>query len=105
MEDSYTLLIFTYVFIFVDYSFILFIIHIQLDPHYQQGATIKSGCHNQPKTHRKKKQRKGKLSGYWGAPTSDCDSSEPWVYHAIKTIADDWRDKIDFIVWTGDNAR
>ncbi|KAI7883948.1 hypothetical protein K492DRAFT_125654 [Lichtheimia hyalospora FSU 10163] len=82
----------------------LHITDIHLDPHYQQGATIKSGCHNQPKKHRKKKQRKGKLSGYWGAPTSDCDSSEPWVYHAIKTIADDWRDKIDFIVWTGDNA-
>ncbi|KAJ8660611.1 hypothetical protein O0I10_003659 [Lichtheimia ornata] len=83
----------------------LHITDIHLDPHYQNGATIKSGCHNQPKKHRKKKQRKGKLSGYWGAPTTDCDSSEPWVYHAIKTIADDWKDKIDFIVWTGDNAR
>lgn len=84
---------------------LLNIIHIQLDPHYQDGATIKSGCHKQPKKHRKKTQRQGELAGYWGAPTTDCDSSEPWVYHAINTIANDWKDKIDFIVWTGDNAR
>lgn len=49
--------------------------------------------------------RKGKLAGYWGAPTSDCDAAPWFLHHAIDWIAQEWRDRIDFVVWTGDNAR
>ncbi|KAI8139379.1 Metallo-dependent phosphatase-like protein [Fennellomyces sp. T-0311] len=83
----------------------LHITDIHIDPHYQDEATIKSGCHRQAKKHHKKKKRKGKLAGYWGSPTSGCDAPPRLADHAIDWIADGWKDKIDFIIWTGDNAR
>ncbi|KAI8984202.1 Metallo-dependent phosphatase-like protein [Mycotypha africana] len=83
----------------------LHITDIHLDKHYLEGATIKSDCHRAPHKHKKKKKRQGKLAGYWGAPGTDCDSPRRLVHHAIDTIARDWKDKIDFILWTGDNAR
>jgi hypothetical protein len=76
-----------------------------MDDHYQVGATISSFCHREPKKHKKKKQRKGKLAGYWGAPATDCDAAPHMVFHSIDWIAREWKDKIDFVVWTGDNAR
>ncbi|KAI8343890.1 Metallo-dependent phosphatase-like protein [Chlamydoabsidia padenii] len=76
-----------------------------MDDHYQVGATISSFCHREPKKHKKKKARKGKLAGYWGAPATDCDGAPHMVYHSIEWIAQEWKDKIDFVVWTGDNAR
>ncbi|KAI8344283.1 Metallo-dependent phosphatase-like protein [Chlamydoabsidia padenii] len=78
---------------------------IHMDDHYRVGATITSFCHRDPKKHKKKKARKSKLAGHWGTPASDCDASPHMVYHSIDWIAQEWKDKIDFIVWTGDNAR
>ncbi|KAI8096240.1 Metallo-dependent phosphatase-like protein [Halteromyces radiatus] len=78
---------------------------IHMDDHYHVGATITSFCHRDPKKHSKKKARKGKLAGYWGAPATDCDSAPHMVYHSIDWIAQEWKDKIDFVIWTGDNAR
>ncbi|KAI9494399.1 Metallo-dependent phosphatase-like protein [Zychaea mexicana] len=83
----------------------LHITDIHIDPHYQDEATIKSGCHRQAKKHHNKKKRKGKLAGYWGSPTSGCDAPPRLANHVIDWIADGWKEEIDFIVWTGDNAR
>ncbi|KAI9481090.1 MAG: Metallo-dependent phosphatase-like protein [Benjaminiella poitrasii] len=76
-----------------------------MDRNYVVGATIKSDCHREPKRHKHRKERQGLLAGSWGAPMTDCDSPSRFVYHSIETIARDWKDKIDFIIWTGDNAR
>lgn len=77
----------------------------QIDDHYEPGATIKSFCHRDPKHNKEEKERKRKLSGYWGAPATDCDAAPQMVYHTLNTIANKWRDSVDFILWTGDNAR
>ncbi|KAI7888909.1 Metallo-dependent phosphatase-like protein [Mucor mucedo] len=83
----------------------LHITDIHMDKHYVVGATIKSDCHREPKKHKNKKKKQGLLAGYWGAPGMDCDSPPRLVYHSIDTIAAEWKDKIDFVIWTGDNAR
>ncbi|KAI8389349.1 Metallo-dependent phosphatase-like protein [Blakeslea trispora] len=83
----------------------LHITDIHMDQHYVYGATIQSDCHRKPKKHKHKKEEQGLLAGYWGAPGTDCDSSPRFVYHSIDWIANEWRDKIDFVIWTGDNAR
>lgn len=76
-----------------------------MDKHYLSGAMINSDCHRAPKKHKKKKQAQGLLAGYWGAPNTDCDAPPRLVYHSIDYIANEWKDKIDFVIWTGDNAR
>ncbi|CAO3596097.1 unnamed protein product [Absidia cylindrospora] len=87
------------------YGRFLHLTDIHMDDHYKVGATITSFCHRDPRKHKKKKARKGKLAGHWGTPSSDCDSAPHMVYHSIDWIAQEWKDKIDFVVWTGDNAR
>ncbi|ORZ24077.1 Metallo-dependent phosphatase-like protein [Absidia repens] len=87
------------------YGRFLHLTDIHVDDHFQPGATITSFCHREPKKHKKKKARKGKLAGYWGAPATDCDAAPHMVSHSIDWIAREWKDKIDFVVWTGDNAR
>lgn len=76
-----------------------------MDKHYVTGATIASDCHRKPKKHKHRKKRQGLLAGYWGAPGMGCDSPSRLVYHSIDYIANEWKDKIDFVIWTGDNAR
>ncbi|CEI87801.1 hypothetical protein RMCBS344292_02209 [Rhizopus microsporus] len=83
----------------------LHITDIHMDKHYLKGATIASDCHREPNKHKKRKKRQGLLAGYWGAPNTDCDSPPRLVYHNIEYIANEWKNKIDFVIWTGDNAR
>lgn len=44
-------------------------------------------------------------SGYFGAPGSDCDSPLSLVNATFDWIEENLKDKIDFVVWTGDAAR
>jgi hypothetical protein len=74
-----------------------------MDRNYIVGATVKSDCHQLPKKKQKKKNLD--LAGHWGAPTMNCDTPQRLVYHTIDYIAHRWKHEIDFIVWTGDNAR
>ncbi|ORX61813.1 Metallo-dependent phosphatase [Hesseltinella vesiculosa] len=83
------------------YGRFLHLTDIHLDDYYAEGATIKSFCHRMPK----KKKKKSKLAGHWGAPGTDCDAAPSLVYHSLESIANEWKDKIDFVLWTGDNAR
>ncbi|KAI9283367.1 Metallo-dependent phosphatase-like protein [Sporodiniella umbellata] len=87
------------------YGRYLHITDIHMDKHYLKGATINSDCHRRPKKHRKKKKAEGLLAGHWGAPNTECDAPPRLVYHNIDYIAKEWKDKIDFVIWTGDNAR
>lgn len=45
------------------------------------------------------------MAGYWGSPTKGCDAPPRLAEHTIDWIGDTWKEEIDFIVWTGDNAR
>jgi endopolyphosphatase len=44
-------------------------------------------------------------SGKYGAETSDCDSPHALVNATFKWIAENVKDMVDFVVWTGDSAR
>lgn len=73
----------------------------QLDKYYRAGSTIKSSCHDRPT----KNQFRRWLSGEFGTPGTDCDSPFALVEATVDWIKKKWMNKIDFIVWTGDNAR
>ncbi|WVQ75194.1 hypothetical protein IAR50_004805 [Cryptococcus sp. DSM 104548] len=96
----------------------LHITDIHPDPHYQFKATVASGCHVKEK--KKSKKGKGKntedeytysfvdkdeLAGKYGTPNTDCDCPLSLVNVTFDWLKKEWADEIDFVVWTGDNAR
>ena len=44
-------------------------------------------------------------AGVYGAETSDCDSPFTLINATFDWIAENLRDQIDFVIWTGDSAR
>ncbi|CAK4032815.1 related to vacuolar endopolyphosphatase [Lecanosticta acicola] len=44
-------------------------------------------------------------AGIYGAETSECDSPIALVNKTMEWVAKEFKDKIDFVVWTGDSAR
>lgn len=65
------------------------------DRYYKVGSSISDGsCHH------------GKGSaGYFGKEGSDCDAPISLVDETFRWIEENLKDKIDFVVWTGDSAR
>lgn len=64
------------------------------DNHYKAGSDHDDMCHS----------GKGK-AGKYGDAILGCDSPMELVQGTIDWIADNLKDKIDFVVWTGDNMR
>lgn len=64
------------------------------DPFYKAGSSIDEQCHS----------GSGDASSY-GDSVLGCDSPMSLVYDTIDWIDRHLKDKIDFIVWTGDNIR
>ncbi|KAF8195878.1 Metallo-dependent phosphatase-like protein [Mycena galopus ATCC 62051] len=69
------------------------------DPFYQQKTSEKTSCH------RKKGKKKKNEAGYYGQPYSDCDSPFRLTNLTLDFIEKKWASEIDFVIWTGDNAR
>ena len=44
-------------------------------------------------------------AGIYGAESSDCDSPVELVNKTMQWVKDELKDKIDFVIWTGDSAR
>lgn len=44
-------------------------------------------------------------AGIYGAETSECDSPISLVNKTMEWIAQELKDKVDFVIWTGDSAR
>ncbi|KAI8148488.1 Metallo-dependent phosphatase-like protein, partial [Fennellomyces sp. T-0311] len=78
---------------------------IQVDLDYAEGTTPKSACHRQRdetlQTTLKKHSRVGRL----GAPGEHCDAPLELAKQTIDWVARHWKDKLDFVIWTGDNSR
>ncbi len=72
----------------------LLITDIHPDVHYKEGADEDRACHS----------GKGN-SGKYGLPLSSCDSPISLINSTFDWILENLKDKIDFIVWTGDNMR
>lgn len=72
----------------------LHITDLHPDPYYKTGADKGKECHSGV----------GDASKY-GDALGGCDSPKILVEDTIKWAAENFKDKIDFIVWTGDNVR
>ena len=72
----------------------LHITDIHPDPYFKIGSSFDEACHGSTGDAQK-----------YGNAISGCDSSMIAMNDTIKWIAENLKDKIDFIVWTGDNIR
>lgn len=64
------------------------------DPYYKAGTKQEKSCHSGSGN-----------AGKYGDAISGCDSPMILMEDTINWIKDKFRDRIDFIVWTGDNIR
>ncbi|BGP41668.1 Endopolyphosphatase [Rhodotorula kratochvilovae] len=48
---------------------------------------------------------KARTAGHWGLPISDCDTPLAFVNATFDWLEEHFKDEVDFVVWTGDNAR
>ncbi|KAI7871782.1 Metallo-dependent phosphatase-like protein [Spinellus fusiger] len=81
------------------HGYFLHITDMHVDDDYTPGATIKSACH------KIKSSGSSHVAGPLGTPGEKCDSPPQLAQATLDWIAREWRDKLDFVVWTGDNAR
>lgn len=70
------------------------------DPYYEEGAFQLELCH----VGKDKDAKKGD-AGKYGDAVSGCDSPMILMNETLAWISKHLRDKIDFVVWTGDNIR
>lgn len=82
-----------------------------MDEDYLEGGTVKSACHDLPVAYTEKKKRKSKpiipdvLAGKYGTPGERCDAPVLLAQETLNWISKEWIDKLDFVVWTGDNSK
>ena len=72
----------------------------ETDLHPDQFYKIHSSTEEEDACHRGKGS-----AGTYGAETSDCDTPFTLINATFKWIAENVRDNVDFVVWTGDSAR
>ncbi|KAI5451729.1 Endopolyphosphatase, variant 2 [Naganishia albida] len=97
------------------------------DPHYIAGGDFDSGCHRKPEKNVaaqslamsgsldsgvwqgnatfKRKDDDRDVAGRWGSAASDCDTPMSLVDLTFAWLQKEWANEVDFVVWTGDNAR
>ncbi|KAF9462658.1 Metallo-dependent phosphatase-like protein [Collybia nuda] len=68
------------------------------DPHYTPGSSQTSACH-------RKKPKHDTRAGYYGTPFSECDAPLRLINFTLDFIDKKWAAGLDFVIWTGDNAR
>ncbi|KAF8341399.1 Metallo-dependent phosphatase-like protein [Cantharellus anzutake] len=79
----------------------LHITDIHPDELYLPKSMVETRCH-----YLKPRPKKGdSLAGEWGTPKSDCDTPLNLFNITMEWLEEEWADKIDFVIWTGDNAR
>lgn len=54
---------------------------------------------------KKKKHKPDVLAGKYGAPGERCDAPIILAKETLDWITKEWKDKLDFVVWTGDNSK
>ncbi|GAW05350.1 vacuolar endopolyphosphatase [Lentinula edodes] len=69
------------------------------DPFYLPGTSTSKACH------RKIPKEEKKRAGYYGTPYSACDAPLTLTNYTLDFLAEHWTEEIDFVIWTGDNAR
>ncbi|KAG6854776.1 hypothetical protein C0991_001203 [Blastosporella zonata] len=69
------------------------------DPHYLSHTAKSTACH------RKKGKKSKNQASYYGTPFSDCDSPFTLTNFTLDYLDKKWASEVDFVIWTGDNAR
>ncbi|KAF9055285.1 hypothetical protein BDZ89DRAFT_13863 [Hymenopellis radicata] len=69
------------------------------DPYYKAHKSLDKACH------RKKPKKKKDRADFWGTAYSECDSPLRLTNYTLDFLDKHWSSEIDFVVWTGDNAR
>ncbi|KAI7867964.1 Metallo-dependent phosphatase-like protein [Spinellus fusiger] len=54
---------------------------------------------------RTKASHKSSVGGRLGTPGKSCDAPIELAQRTLDWIVKEWRDKLDFVIWTGDNSR
>ncbi|KAG0228872.1 Endopolyphosphatase [Mortierella sp. GBA43] len=87
----------------------LHITDIHPDQFYIDGGSVTASCHrvtsDDDEDARNRPGRRGGVGGLYGAPYSICDSPFSLANATFGWIDKNLIGKIDFVVWTGDNAR
>ncbi|ODV96754.1 hypothetical protein PACTADRAFT_48569 [Pachysolen tannophilus NRRL Y-2460] len=79
----------------------LHITDIHPDEYYKVGSDYDEACHQSKKGSKHKHHKASK----YGDAMKGCDSPLILMEDTLKWISDNLKDKIDFVVWTGDNMR
>lgn len=82
----------------------LHITDIHPDRYYKEGASIDKVCHFNADEGEHEENSDDKAP-FFGKAMAGCDSPVSLMNHTLKWIADNLKDKIDFVIWTGDNIR
>lgn len=69
------------------------------DAFYKEGSSIETNCHSGKPSHKKDYASK------FGDALRGCDAPEDLIDYTLDWIKENLRDKIDFVIWTGDNVR
>ncbi|CEP63693.1 endopolyphosphatase LALA0_S09e00386g [Lachancea lanzarotensis] len=77
----------------------LHITDIHPDPFYKSGTSAEEVCH------RGKPKDASDTATRFGVAMNGCDSSMDLMNYTLDWVEKNLRDKIDFVVWTGDNIR
>ena len=77
----------------------LHITDIHPDPYYVEGSSVNAVCHAG------KPSKENDVAPKFGKAMSGCDSPVVLMEETLKWIKENLRDKIDFVIWTGDNVR
>ncbi|CCH46893.1 Endopolyphosphatase [Wickerhamomyces ciferrii] len=80
----------------------LHITDIHPDEYYKTNGLIDEACH---RTHTKNGKTKGAKASKYGDALLGCDSPIILMNETFNWIEKNLKDKIDFIIWTGDNIR
>ncbi|KAI7901134.1 Metallo-dependent phosphatase-like protein [Cokeromyces recurvatus] len=86
-------------------GYFLHITDMHVDVDYLEGATVQSVCHELPDLSISKKKKPSQLAGKYGTPGQRCDAPILLAEETLKWISKEWKDKLDFVIWTGDNAK
>ncbi|CAO3650077.1 unnamed protein product [Cunninghamella blakesleeana] len=91
------------------YGYFLHITDMHIDESYLPGASIDSDCHRKPSSYSLKssslEQKNIPLAGTLGSPGQHCDSPMALIEQTLNWVKKEWKHKLDFVIWTGDNAR
>ncbi|KAI8089850.1 Metallo-dependent phosphatase-like protein [Halteromyces radiatus] len=87
------------------FGYFLHITDMHIDESYLPGATVDSDCHRLPSPSQRSSSSSITLSGKLGTPGEHCDSPIELAQQTLNWLKKEWKHKLDFVVWTGDNAR